>query len=159
MARPRPSLFPRSTWTSASDCYQDHYWDGRGDSDRDWRAAAGAVVSLRGHAASHARPLDQQPLPCPHSPPWPLHGRLNDPCSQYCLAPPPPRGGRRKKQGAQVGRAGERARLLFSNLTNKYLSPPAVAHTSTFIWRLSGGSGEDSVRETFDFCLSTQFPF
>ena len=32
----------------------------------------------------------------PTRPPWPLHGRLNDPCSQYCLAPPPREGGEEK---------------------------------------------------------------
>ena len=52
----------------------------------------------------------------PTRPPWPLHGRLNDPCSQYCLAPPPPRGGRRKnrckkhKRGSAV--AQEKKKIL-----------------------------------------------
>ena len=56
------------------------------------------MASPREHAANHTRPPDQQPLPCPYAPPWPLHGRLSDPCCEYCLAPPPPRGGRGKKK-------------------------------------------------------------
>ena len=40
-------------------CVEDHYWDGRGDSDRDWLAAAdaaapgGDAVALGGAARRH----------------------------------------------------------------------------------------------------------